>query len=107
TRASNITPDSILFIGTPGAAAAGIESRISQSESKVVANRATLARMTKERTPHSPDRDLGEDRSIPRRDFLQGALVAAATTLAGPLLEACAAESSAPGNMSRSLPGGS
>jgi spermidine dehydrogenase len=68
--------------------------------------------MTKERTRHPLDRDLGEDRSIPRRDFLQGALVAAATTLAGPLLEACAAdssaaESSAPGNTSRSLPGGS
>src|ERR1700761_2914895 len=37
-------------------------------------------------------RDLGEDRRIPRRDFLQGALVAAATTLAGPLLRAYAAE---------------
>jgi spermidine dehydrogenase len=48
--------------------------------------------MTKERTPQSPDRDLGEDRPIPRRDFLQGALVAAATTLAGPLLNAYAAE---------------
>ncbi len=48
--------------------------------------------MTKERTPRAPNRDLGEDRSIPRRDFLQGALVAAATTLAGPLLQAYAAE---------------
>src|SRR5882762_6003500 len=51
--------------------------------------------MTKERTPPRPDRDLGEDRSIPRRDFLQGALVAAATTLAGPLLSAYAADGSA------------
>src|SRR5262249_8136484 len=42
-----------------------------------------------------PDRNLGEDRAIPRRDFLQGALVAAATTLAGPLLKAYAASGSA------------
>jgi spermidine dehydrogenase len=54
--------------------------------------------MREKRTPQSPDRDLGEVRSIPRRDFLQGALVAAATTLAGPLLEGYAADSSAPGN---------
>jgi spermidine dehydrogenase len=53
--------------------------------------------MTKERTPRAPHRDLGADRSIPRRDFLQGALVAAATTLAGPLLEACADHRSARG----------
>lgn len=46
--------------------------------------------MKKERTPHSP---LGEHRQIPRRDFLQGALVAAATTLSGPLLKAYAADS--------------
>jgi spermidine dehydrogenase len=45
--------------------------------------------MKKERTPHSP---LGEHRRIPRRDFLQGTLVAAATTLAGPLLKAYAAD---------------
>jgi spermidine dehydrogenase len=37
------------------------------------------------------DRNLGADRQIPRRDFLQGALVAAATTLTGPLLKAYAA----------------
>ncbi len=48
--------------------------------------------MKKERTPRSPNRDLGEHRSIPRRDFLQGALVAAATTLSGPLLNAYAGE---------------
>jgi spermidine dehydrogenase len=47
--------------------------------------------MTKERTT-SPDRDLGEDRPIARRDFLQGSLVAAATTLAGPLLRAYGAD---------------
>jgi spermidine dehydrogenase len=46
--------------------------------------------MKKERTPRSP---LGEHRQIPRRDFLQGALVAAATTLTGPLLTAYAADS--------------
>ena len=60
-----------------------------------MANRATLAHMTRERTLQPPDRDLGEDRTIPRRDFLQGALVAAATTLAGPLLRAYAADSPA------------
>ncbi|HET9390625.1 MAG TPA: NAD(P)-binding protein [Steroidobacteraceae bacterium] len=38
------------------------------------------------------DRDLGADRPIARRDFLQGALVAAATTLSGPLLKSYAAE---------------
>src|ERR1700676_4005056 len=48
--------------------------------------------MKEERTPQSPDRDLGEHRQIPRRDFLQGALVAAATTLTGPLLKAYAAD---------------
>lgn len=35
---------------------------------------------------------LGEDRAIPRRDFLQGALVGAATALTGPLLKAYGAE---------------
>src|SRR3984893_11390999 len=45
--------------------------------------------MKKERTPRSP---LGEHRQIPRRDFLQGALVAAATTLTGPLLKAHVAD---------------
>ena len=37
-------------------------------------------------------RELGEYRSIPRRDFLQGALVASATALTGPLLKAYGAE---------------
>jgi spermidine dehydrogenase len=36
-------------------------------------------------------RELGEHRSIPRRDFLQGALIASATVLGGPLLQAHAA----------------
>jgi spermidine dehydrogenase len=37
---------------------------------------------------HKPraDKHLGEDRCIPRRDFLQGALIGAATALNGPLL---------------------
>jgi spermidine dehydrogenase len=35
---------------------------------------------------------LGEDRAIPRRDFLQGALVGAATALTGPLLKAYGVE---------------
>jgi spermidine dehydrogenase len=38
----------------------------------------------------SIDRDLGESRPIPRRDFVQGALIGAATTLTLPFLEACA-----------------
>jgi hypothetical protein len=37
-------------------------------------------------------RSLGEDRAIPRRDFLQGALVGAATALTGPLLKAYGAD---------------
>lgn len=44
---------------------------------------------------HRPDRSLGEDRAIPRRDFLQGALVGAATALTGPLLKAHAADGQA------------
>jgi spermidine dehydrogenase len=38
------------------------------------------------------DRNLGEHRAIPRRDFLQGALVGAATTLSGALLRAHASD---------------
>jgi spermidine dehydrogenase len=37
-------------------------------------------------------RDLGDDRPIPRRDFLQGVLIGAATALCGPLLRAHAGE---------------
>jgi spermidine dehydrogenase len=47
---------------------------------------------------------LGEHRQIPRRDFLQGALVAAATTLTGPLLKAHAAESTEPQNAANYYP---
>ena len=38
------------------------------------------------------DKSLGEDRAIPRRDFIQGALVGAATALTGPMLQAYAAD---------------
>ena len=38
------------------------------------------------------DKNLGEDRAIPRRDFIQGALVGAATALSGPMLKAYAAD---------------
>jgi spermidine dehydrogenase len=38
------------------------------------------------------DKSLGEDRAIPRRDFIQGALVGAATALTGPMLKAYAAD---------------
>src|SRR6185369_3258221 len=41
------------------------------------------------------DRELGEHRSIPRRDFLQGALVASGMVLGGPLLRAHAADAAA------------
>jgi len=41
------------------------------------------------------DRELGEHRSIPRRDFLQGALVASGMVLGGPLLRAYAADAAA------------
>lgn len=41
---------------------------------------------------------LGADRKIPRRDFLQGMLVAAGTTLSGPLLNAYADELSVAGD---------
>ncbi|HEY3785362.1 MAG TPA: NAD(P)-binding protein [Steroidobacteraceae bacterium] len=50
------------------------------------------------------DRNLGEDRPIARRDFLQGALVAAATTLSGPLLKAYAAEDPS-GSAAQDAPG--
>jgi len=43
------------------------------------------------RNSHQSDRQLGARRRIPRRDFLQGALVAAAGTLSGSLLNAPAA----------------
>ncbi len=48
--------------------------------------------MRKERASAPSGGDLGERRKILRRDFMQGALVAAATTLAGPLLKAYAAD---------------
>jgi spermidine dehydrogenase len=57
---------------------------------------------------HQKDRNLGEDRSIPRRDFIQGALVGAATVLTGPLLKAYGAEAAAqdlPGYYPPSLTG--
>jgi spermidine dehydrogenase len=50
-------------------------------------------------------RELGEDRAIPRRDFLQGALVASATTLAGPLLKAYAAGGTGEAVAAQDMPG--
>ena len=41
------------------------------------------------------DRELGMDRPVPRRDFLQGMLVGAAVTLCGPLRRVYAAEGAA------------
>ena len=38
------------------------------------------------------NKNLGEDRAIPRRDFIQGALVGAATALTGPMLKTYAAD---------------
>src|ERR1700678_3835350 len=50
-------------------------------------------RPDKDRTIRArPDKNLGEDRGIPRRDFIQGALVGAATALTGPMLRAYAAD---------------
>lgn len=51
------------------------------------------------------NRHLGEYRRIPRRDFLQGTLAAAATTLAGPLLKAHAEEESGVGLAAQNRPG--
>jgi spermidine dehydrogenase len=48
---------------------------------------------------------LGEDRPIPRRDFLQGVLVGAASALSGPLLGACAAEAMPEQRAAQDLPG--
>ncbi|MGH8137934.1 MAG: NAD(P)-binding protein [Steroidobacteraceae bacterium] len=61
--------------------------------------------MGDERKGQANDRDLGTDRSIPRRDFLQGALIAAATTLSGPLLKAYGAEQAASGSAAQDVAG--
>jgi spermidine dehydrogenase len=53
----------------------------------------------------SKDLNLGEDRSIPRRDFIQGALVGAATVLTGPLLKAYAADAAEVGSAAQDQPG--
>jgi spermidine dehydrogenase len=50
--------------------------------------------MAEEERP-TPRKDLGEDRPIARRDFLQGALIGAASALGGPLLASAAAAASA------------
>ena len=50
-------------------------------------------------------KSLGEDRAIPRRDFIQGALVGAATVLAGPLLKAYAADAADVGVAAQDKPG--
>ena len=51
------------------------------------------------------DKSLGEDRAIPRRDFIQGALVGAATALTGPLLKAYAADAADVGIAAQDKPG--
>jgi spermidine dehydrogenase len=51
------------------------------------------------------DKSLGEDRVIPRRDFLQGALVGAATALSGPLLKAYAADAADVGKAPQDVAG--
>jgi spermidine dehydrogenase len=53
----------------------------------------------------TPDRNLGEDRRIPRRDFIQGALVGAATALTGAMWKTYAAESAEIGVEAQSRPG--
>jgi len=91
TRASNITPGTVFLIGPRRCCRCVRVSHIAKRVESSGESRY-LAHMTQERTLQPPDRDLGEDRAIPRRDFLQGALAAAATTLAGPLLKAYAAD---------------
>jgi spermidine dehydrogenase len=49
------------------------------------------------------DRELGMDRRLPRRDFLQGMLVGAAATLCAPLRRAYAAEGAVPGSAQDAL----
>jgi spermidine dehydrogenase len=51
--------------------------------------------VTEERRPHL-HRELGEERPIPRRDFLQGTLVGAAAALGGPLLHCVVADAGEP-----------
>src|ERR1700723_1382262 len=51
------------------------------------------------------DKNLGEDRAIPRRDFIQGALVGAATALTGPMLKAYAADAADVGAGSQGVAG--
>jgi spermidine dehydrogenase len=51
------------------------------------------------------DKSLGEDRAIPRRDFIQGALVGAATALTGPMLKAYAADAADIGTGAQGQPG--
>jgi spermidine dehydrogenase len=52
-----------------------------------------------------PSADLGEDRPIPRRDFLQGALISAASALCGPLLRAHAEDLPPQAPAPQDLPG--
>jgi spermidine dehydrogenase len=54
---------------------------------------------------HRTVRELGQDRSIPRRDFVQGALAASATVLAGPLLKAYGADAAAGEVAAQDVPG--
>lgn len=61
--------------------------------------------MSDQTKPHRIDRSLGEDRPIPRRDFLQGTLVGAAAALTGPLLEAYGAEAVDVGLGAQAQPG--
>ncbi|HVW69662.1 MAG TPA: NAD(P)-binding protein [Steroidobacteraceae bacterium] len=61
--------------------------------------------MSDDTKPHRIDRTLGEDRPIPRRDFLQGTLVGAAAALTGPLLKAYAADAPDVGPGAQGRPG--
>ncbi len=61
--------------------------------------------MAKNGKRSTPGGKLGEGRCIPRRDFLQGALVASATTLCGPLLRSYAAGAAQTSGAAQDLPG--
>jgi spermidine dehydrogenase len=58
-----------------------------------------------EKDERSRSRELGEHCAIPRRDFLQGALVASAIALTGPLLKAYGAERAGEAVAAQDTPG--
>ena len=64
-----------------------------------------MSKNKKRSTMSRAARELGEDRTIARRDFVQGVLVASATALAGPLLRAHGTDAAAAQNAAQDAPG--